>query len=58
MEKKPFWMTTIGSFISNEDGDGNENGKKAIGLGWQNNNFARTSRFFGHFLAVFARFME
>ena len=23
------------------DGDGNENGKKAIGLDWQNNNFAR-----------------
>ena len=26
-----FWMTTIGSF-SNDDVDGNENGKKAIGL--------------------------
>ena len=24
-----FWMTTIGS-LSNDDGDGNENGKKAI----------------------------
>ena len=58
MEKKPFWMTTIGSFISNEDGDGNENRKKAIGLVWQNNNFARVLRLFVHFLAVFARFME
>ena len=35
--KKAF---TIGS-LSNDDGDGNENCKKAIGLGWQNNNFAR-----------------
>ena len=41
--------------ISNVDGDGNENGKKAIGLDWQNNNFARASRFFVHLLAVIAR---
>ena len=26
-----FWITTIGSF-SNDDGDGNEKGKKVIGL--------------------------
>ena len=26
--------------LSNDDGDGNENGKKAIGLDKQNNNFA------------------
>ena len=31
--------------LSNQDGDGNDNGKKAIGLDWQNNNSARTSRF-------------
>ena len=38
------------------NGDGNENGKKAIGLDWQNNcNFARVSRFFAHFFAVAAR---
>ena len=37
------------------DGDGNENGKKAIGSDWQNNNFAPVSRFFVHFLAVVAR---
>ena len=36
---------TLGS-LSNDDGDGNENGKKAIGLDWQNNNFARASRLF------------
>ena len=28
-------------FVSNDDGDSNENGKKAIGLYQQNNNFAR-----------------
>ena len=44
----------IGS-LSNNDGDSNENGKKAIGLDWQNNNFACTSRFFVHFFAVTAR---
>ena len=37
------------------NGDGNENDKKAIGLDWQNNNFARASRFFVHFFAVAAR---
>ena len=41
--------------LSNDDGEGNENGKKAIVLDWQNNNFARASRFFVHFLAVVAR---
>ena len=37
------------------DGDGDENGKKAIGLDWQNNNSARASRFFVHFFAVASR---
>ena len=32
-----------------DDRDGNENSKKAIGLDWQNNNFARASRIFVHF---------
>ena len=41
--------------LSNDDGDGNENGKKAMGLDKQNNNFANASRFFVHFLAVVAR---
>ena len=44
----------IGS-LSNNDGDGIEDGKKAIGLDQQNNNFARASRFFAHFFAVAAR---
>ena len=41
--------------LSNDDGDGNENGKKAIGLDWQNNNFACASRFFVPFFPVMAR---
>ena len=41
--------------LSNDDGDNNENGKNAIGLDWPNNNFARASRFFVHFLAFVAR---
>ena len=40
---------------NNDDGDGNENGEKAIGLDYENNNFARASRFFVHFLAIVAR---
>ena len=44
----------IGS-LSNNDGDGNEDGKKAIGLDKQNDIFARASRFFAHFFAVAAR---
>ena len=45
---------SIGS-LSNDHGDVNENANKAIGLDWQNNNFARASRFFVHVLAVTAR---
>ena len=41
--------------LSNDDGDGNENGKKPIGLDWKNNNFARASRFLVHFFTVAAR---
>ena len=37
-------MFSIGS-LNNYEGDGNEDGKKAIGLNKQNNNFARASRF-------------
>ena len=47
-------FATLGS-LNNDDGDGNENDKKTIGLDWQNNNFARASRFFVHFFAVVAR---
>ena len=31
--------------VSNDDGDGNKNGKKPMGLDWHNNNCARTSRY-------------
>ena len=44
----------IGS-LSNDDGDCNKNGKKAIGLDWQNNNFAHASCFLVHFFAVAAQ---
>ena len=37
------------------DGDGNENGKKAIGLYKKNNNFTRALRYSVHFPAVAAR---
>ena len=36
--------------LKKSDGDGNENVKKALSLDWQNNNFARASRFFCTFL--------
>ena len=41
--------------LSNEDIDGNKNGKKVIGLYQQNNTSARASRFFVNFLATVAR---
>ena len=41
--------------LSNDDGDGNENGKKTIGLDWENSNFVRVSRFSVHFFAVVTR---
>ena len=41
---KNLWITTMGS-LSNDDGDGNENGKKSVRLHQKNNNFARGSRF-------------
>ena len=37
--------------LSNENGDGNKNGKKAIGLYWPKNNFACASRIFVQFFA-------
>ena len=45
----------VAGSLTNDDGDGNENGKKAVGLDKQNNYFARVSRFFVHFSAVFAQ---
>ena len=44
-------VVLLGS-LSTNDGDGNENGKKAIGLDWQNKNLSRASRFFGHFIRL------
>ena len=44
-------MSILGS---NDNNEGTENGKKAIGLDRQENNFARASRFFVHFFAVTA----
>ena len=41
--------------LRNVDANVNENGKKAIGLDKQNNNFTHASRFFVHFFAVTAR---
>ena len=34
------WLTLLEASLSSDDGDGNENGNKAIGLDLQNNNFA------------------
>ena len=45
------FLLTIGS-LSNDDGVVNENGKKAVGLDWQNNNSAHASLSFIHFFAV------
>ena len=60
MSERPFSLLLqvlrrTGGTLSNDDGDINENGKKAIGLDWQNNNFARASRFFVNFFAIVAR---
>ena len=49
-----YCIGTLGN-LSNDDGDVNENCKKAIGLDWRNNNAAPASRFFlVHFFAVTA----
>ena len=42
------------SLESLSNGDGNKNGKKQIGLDWQNNIFARLWLFFVPFFAVVA----
>ena len=49
-----YWYLLLES-LSNDDGDGNENSEKAIGLDKQNNNFARGSYFYAHFSAIIAR---
>ena len=42
------YVTIVSS--SNDDGNVTENGRTTIGLDRQNNNFARASRFFVHYL--------
>ena len=51
---RPVLSSTLQS-LSNDDGDANENGKKAIGLDWQNDDSARESHVFVNFLTVNAR---
>ena len=40
--------------LSNNNGDDNKNGEKAIGLDWPKNNFACASHIFVHFFAFTA----
>ena len=47
--------TALIGTLRNVETNVNENGKKAIGLDKQNNNFTHASRFFVHFFAVTAR---
>ena len=51
-------VTKIENLLNNDGGDVNENGKKVIGLDWQNNNSARVSRFFLHFFSLVARLRQ
>ena len=48
-------IVTLGSLRSNNDSDNYKNGRKAIGLDEQNNNFSCASCFFVHFFAVTAQ---
>ena len=50
-----FLARTLSNDNDDGGGGGKENGKKAIGLDWQDNNFARAPRFLVHFSAVTAR---
>ena len=50
VEERPVTNPPIGS-LRNDDGDGNEDGKKAISLDKQSNNFAHASRFFSAIVA-------
>ena len=49
------WVPPLLGSLSNDNSDVNENGKKAIGLDWQNYNFACASHFFINFYAVTAQ---
>jgi len=54
-EKKTYKLKSSIRTLRNDDGNDNKNGRKAIGLDWQNNNFARASHLFVHFLAFVAQ---
>ena len=59
MERRTVTSVTMAALLLDEnkthdDGDDKENGKKVIGFYYQNNNFARASRYFVHFFAVVA----
>ena len=45
----------LDDYKNNDDGESNENGKKAKGSYYQNNNFVRVAPFLVHFLPVVAR---
>ena len=52
VEERPVTNPPIGSLRNDDDdGDGNEDSKKAIGLDKQSNKFARASRFFSAIVA-------
>ena len=61
MSEKILWSSACTTSIkksgslNNDDGDGQENSKKAIGLYLPNNNFESASRFLVLFFAVVAR---
>ena len=40
--------TRLHKTLKNFSNDGSENGKNAVGLDWQNNNFTQASRVFVH----------
>ena len=50
VEERPVTNPPIGS-LRNDDGDGNDDAKKAIGLDKQSNNFAHASCFFSAIVA-------
>ena len=56
MTSTPRGLSEFFTFVSLSDASlgslSNYEGKKAIGLDWQSNNFARASRFFVHFFAL------
>ena len=51
----PYILGCLSEDHGNGNSNGNEKDKKAIDLDWQNNNFARASRFFVRFIALAAQ---